>query len=87
MQLLLLVLWEMKNMFLARQFWRGSAAGSWLSYPTLLISFLQYGGMRHAAVMILLRETKRKLRCDFCVGSLGPRSNRYQRTSDPCHVK
>ena len=39
MQLQLLVFQERKNIFLARQFWRGSAVRSWLSYPTLLISF------------------------------------------------
>ena len=39
MQLQLLVFQERKNIFLARQFWRGSAERSWLSYPTLLISF------------------------------------------------
>ena len=39
MQLQLLVFQERKNIFLARKFSRGSAVRSWLSYPTLLISF------------------------------------------------
>ena len=87
MQLHLLVLRERKNMFLAWQFWRSSAAQSWLSYPTMLISFLQYGGIRHAAVMILLRETKRKLRCDFLRGALRPMQKQISANFRPLPCK